>query len=851
MLHSLNCASYTGPRPHVHGTLLPPSPAGRPSLTSPPSHARAREPEATLGLSLDAFIPSHLQKSPTFASGMGPISPRATSTPQTMQAPSQHRVAVIRDGGSNTLNFEFHDTTPRTVYNGISHPWETTQRNSAGSVTTPVANGTVQPGWSATWTKDGRRKEKRWVKYDGIGPVDESGMPIASRSGQLPTLIVPLSTALETLKRFSSNHSPSPVLYAQERTQQVPSPSSPSSSVDSPRDWYRSMFQQIHSKLPDPELVRDVCYNSRDLRPPSLVQRSPSPAFVLNSSSCRQNGLDCSLFADGNFSFIALPASNKASRSITGARPQVTVPRNRGVLANVAFPVLWQIELLERELQQLSEELDKDIRAIEMRQLALQEYVSLNTSTELFPHPLHTDPLRLAGKNPFPEAAEVVPDSPPKRDEKKMKAARLKFDFQAESPKELTLQKGDIVYIHKEVDRNWLEGEHHGRVGIFPANYVEVLLPTEIPKPIKPPTIQVLEYGEAVAQYHFKGDLPVELSFRKGERICLVRRVDGNWYEGRISGTSRQGIFPASYVQVVKEPRVRNSEDFPSSVSLPASSSSPSQLHLPSLGSRWQPDASTPSLQDSLATDRLSSSSSHSGIGFTFPASPKLEHAEAVPHRPQSSPRAASSSLQNQSLAKTSSGSPQAAPSFQVQGPAAPASISQPRTVLPAQSSPLATAAPPASQPCSPGQASEAPAAAIQWTPYQALYQYRPQNEDELELREGDQVDVMQQCDDGWFVAEQKQLQNRLLLYPVSLKRGPKAAVKEQDESFKQGIMEVLCRCACRSPACPRLLSKGASQSCPQLQKENKVLKLSQPPAEVIGLTAFPFQPFSSLIFLF
>ncbi|XP_017587875.1 PREDICTED: vinexin [Corvus brachyrhynchos] len=61
-----------------------------------------------------------------------------------------------------------------------------------------------------------------------------------------------------------------------------------------------------------------------------------------------------------------------------------------------------------------------------------------------------------------------------KREEKKMKAARLKFDFQAESPKELTLHKGDIVYIHKEVDRNWLEGEHHGRVGIFPSNYVEV-----------------------------------------------------------------------------------------------------------------------------------------------------------------------------------------------------------------------------------------------------------------------------------------------------------------------------------------------------------------------------------------
>ncbi|NXS52486.1 VINEX protein, partial [Brachypteracias leptosomus] len=122
-----------------------------------------------------------------------------------------------------------------------------------------------------------------------------------------------------------------------------------------------------------------------------------------------------------------------------------------------------------------------------------------------------------------------------------MKAARLKFNFQAESPKELTLQKGDIVYIHKEVDKNWLEGEHHGRVGIFPSNYVEVSLggdeggsglgepradpqpcplaqilpPTEVPKPIKGPTIQVLEYGEALALYNFRGELPVELSFRK------------------------------------------------------------------------------------------------------------------------------------------------------------------------------------------------------------------------------------------------------------------------------------------------------------------------------------------------
>ncbi|KPP57361.1 hypothetical protein Z043_124928 [Scleropages formosus] len=36
--------------------------------------------------------------------------------------------------------------------------------------------------------------------------------------------------------------------------------------------------------------------------------------------------------------------------------------------------------------------------------------------------------------------------------------------------------------------------------------------------------------------------------------------------------------------------------------------------------------------------------------------------------------------------------------------------------------------------------------------PFQALYNYLPRNEDELELKEGDLVDVMERCDDGWFV---------------------------------------------------------------------------------------------------
>lgn len=370
--------------------------------------------------------------------------------------------------------------------------------------------------------------------------------------------------------------------------------------------------------------------------------------------------------------------------------------------------------------------------------------------------PPRKDPLGHPGKSPVADASKSVEgmDGPVKREEKKMKAARLKFDFVAESPKELTLQKGDIVYIHKEVDRNWLEGEHHGRVGIFPSNYVEILPPTEVPKPIKPPVIQVLEYGEALAQYSFKGDLAVELSFRKGERICLVRRVDENWYEGRISGTSRQGIFPANYVQVVKEPRVKASEEFPSSPASPsllAHAGSPAQLHSPgSQRSAHTPSfpAGSPAAQRRVAEGgALSSSPRH--FGFTFPASPTLQRAGVSPGLPQPAP----SAQQHPALAQQRlSPQPPALPRPLETSPAA-----APRT-LPGQGSALA-GCPPDSAGHLPDTPPSDAAATIQWTPYRAVYQYRPQNEDELELQEGDRVDVMQQCDDGWFVGVSRRTQ--------------------------------------------------------------------------------------------
>ncbi|XP_073778051.1 sorbin and SH3 domain-containing protein 2 isoform X20 [Danio rerio] len=233
----------------------------------------------------------------------------------------------------------------------------------------------------------------------------------------------------------------------------------------------------------------------------------------------------------------------------------------------------------------------------------------------------------------YPDVGRQTPQSRRQTPDVKEKLpARAIYDFKAQTAKELTFKKGDTVYISRQIDNNWYEGEYHGHVGIFPISYVEKIPPSERHLPARPPPpAQSKEIGEAVARYNFNADTNVELSLRKGERVVLVRQVDKNWFEGKIPGTNKQGIFPVSYVDVIKKTSVQNTGQPPG-----------------------------PSIPTSFSSDRLNSRS------------------------------------QRQAYA------------------------------------------------CDPLQGGG--------EPFQALYNYMPRNEDELELKEGDVVDVMEKCDDGWFV---------------------------------------------------------------------------------------------------
>ena len=77
------------------------------------------------------------------------------------------------------------------------------------------------------------------------------------------------------------------------------------------------------------------------------------------------------------------------------------------------------------------------------------------------------------------------PENPGKKPTKTVKAI---YDFEAETSEELTLRVGSIITVLEEIDEGWWIGESEGRIGMFPANYVEpVRIAPQIPSKSQKP----------------------------------------------------------------------------------------------------------------------------------------------------------------------------------------------------------------------------------------------------------------------------------------------------------------------------------------------------------------------------
>lgn len=264
--------------------------------------------------------------------------------------------------------------------------------------------------------------------------------------------------------------------------------------------------------------------------------------------------------------------------------------------------------------------------------------------------------------------------------------AKALYTFNGQTSRELSFRKGDIIFVRRQIDANWYEGEIHGRIGLFPYNYVEIQKGDTIQVIKKPSIVE----GRARAKFDFIAQTNLELPLKKGEVVTLTRRIDQNWWEGR--NGLKTGIFPDSYVTILQEP------------------------------SQSKPDP-----RPILNTDKPAASPAAHGL---LNGSDKRSMGSHSYTPQQNNPALSNAPPSTQPLPGYVAKPAQATltPSERGYGPPTGSGVDLNNT------EPLYV---------------DTNAEAI---PYRAMYKYRPQNPDELELNEGDTVYVLEKCDDGWYV---------------------------------------------------------------------------------------------------
>ncbi len=114
----------------------------------------------------------------------------------------------------------------------------------------------------------------------------------------------------------------------------------------------------------------------------------------------------------------------------------------------------------------------------------------------------------------------------------------IELMIQPQNHRELGFKKGDIIYVRRQVDANWLEGERNATLGIFPVSYVEVIPEAEVGS-LRTNRRAVYsaatagasssmhsgqQEGQAKVKFNFHAQTPMELSLVKGRVLKVAAK---------------------------------------------------------------------------------------------------------------------------------------------------------------------------------------------------------------------------------------------------------------------------------------------------------------------------------------
>nr|XP_031548445.1 SH3 domain-containing protein 19 isoform X4 [Vicugna pacos] len=138
-----------------------------------------------------------------------------------------------------------------------------------------------------------------------------------------------------------------------------------------------------------------------------------------------------------------------------------------------------------------------------------------------------------------------------------------RFEYIGDQKDELSFSEGDVIILKEYVNEEWARGELRDRSGIFPLNFVELIeghpasgahvLSTKVPPKTKKEDAGANSQENSLsgewceALHSFTAETSDDLSFKRGDRILILERVDPDWYKGRLR--DREGIFPAIFVR--------------------------------------------------------------------------------------------------------------------------------------------------------------------------------------------------------------------------------------------------------------------------------------------------------------